>query len=123
MHIVPDAFFSALSGTIRLRCLLLLRQFGELCVCELTQALGEPQPKVSRHLGHLREAGLVQDRRSGLWVHYRLHPHLPEWAVEVLAATIDGVGDQAPFSTDRRALADRPVQSVPTATENPITNP
>lgn len=117
MHISPDAFFAALSGTIRLRSLLLLRQFGELCVCELTQALGEPQPKVSRHLGLLREAGLVQDRRSGLWVHYQLHPHLPEWAAAVLTATASGVADQAPYSTDRLALAQRPVRSAPAAAE------
>lgn len=104
MYIDAVGLFSALSGDIRLRCLLLLQHFGELCVCDLTHALGESQPKISRHLGHLREAGLVQDRRQGLWVHYRLHPQLPDWVRQTLAVTAAGVGDQHPYSTDRTTL-------------------
>lgn len=68
MHIPPDAFFAALSGSIRLRSLLLLRQFGELCVCGLTQALGEPQPKVSP----IAFRSLVMVSLVGLWFGLRL---------------------------------------------------
>ncbi|BCU06976.1 hypothetical protein Atep_16530 [Allochromatium tepidum] len=70
--ITPRDLFTALAQDTRLRCLLLLATQGELCVCELTQATGVVQPHVSRHLAQLRELGLVQDRRDGLWVHYRL---------------------------------------------------
>src|SRR6266496_6656956 len=44
---------------------------GETCVCELTDTLRVVQPKVSRHLAHLKRAGLVEARRNGKWMHYR----------------------------------------------------
>lgn len=61
--------FWALSDLTRLRILHFLRN-GELCVGDLVELLDVPQPKVSRHLHHLREAGLVAVRRSGLWAFY-----------------------------------------------------
>ena len=61
----------ACADPTRLRILFLLSE-RELCVCELVAALEMPQGKVSRHLGHLRHAGVVVDRRDGTWVHYRL---------------------------------------------------
>ncbi|MEP0072894.1 MAG: metalloregulator ArsR/SmtB family transcription factor [Marinomonas sp.] len=76
----PSLFFKALADDTRLRCLLLITQSTELCVCELMEALNETQPKVSRHLAQLRKSGLLSDRRQGQWVFYKLHPDLPEWA-------------------------------------------
>ena len=108
MNIDTDTLFRALADATRLRSLLLLQREGELCVCELTHALGESQPKISRHLAQLREAGLVTDRRQGLWVYYRLHPDLPAWATEVLAATAAGVSEQVPFRDDHVALCEMP---------------
>lgn len=70
----------------RLRILNLLGRGGEVCVCHMVDVLGESQPKVSRHLGYLRGVGLVEDRKDGLWVHYRLKESLEEGIVEVLAA-------------------------------------
>jgi len=63
--------FKALSEETRLRILVLLSE-RELCVCQLESALGLSQVKVSRHLSVLRNAGLVNDRREGLWVFYSL---------------------------------------------------
>ncbi len=63
--------FKALSDETRIRLLKLLQQ-RELCVCELMQALDMTQSRVSRNLGILKDAGLVNDRRDGLWVHYSL---------------------------------------------------
>jgi len=63
--------FQALSDPKRLRILELLRE-GELCVCELTDALGVGQSLLSFHLKTLRDAGLVRGRRDGRWVHYSL---------------------------------------------------
>jgi len=63
--------FKALGDETRLRIVALLSH-GELCVCHLEDALGLSQPKVSRHLATLRGAGLVEDRRDGTWVYYRL---------------------------------------------------
>lgn len=102
------ALFRGLSDETRLRCLTLLQQEGELCVCELTYALDAVQPKVSRHLAQLRELGIVTDRRQGLWVYYRLHPELPEWANGVLCATTDGMADTALFLEDRTRLGRMP---------------
>jgi ArsR family transcriptional regulator len=63
--------FRALGDETRLRIIALLAH-GELCVCHLQAALGLPQPSVSRQLAILRAAGLVEDRREGTWVYYRL---------------------------------------------------
>ncbi len=108
MSLTTESLFRALADPTRLRCLLLLQGEGELCVCELTHALGESQPKISRHLAQLREAGIVADRRQGLWVYYRLHPELPAWALEVLRITTEGVAAQAPYAADRQALTEMP---------------
>jgi ArsR family transcriptional regulator, arsenate/arsenite/antimonite-responsive transcriptional repressor len=110
----PDTFFRALSDATRLRSLMLMQRQGELCVCELTHALELSQPKISRHLAALREAGVVSDRRDGLWVFYRVHPDLPRWAQRVLAETLAGVGAQEPYAQDLQRLtemSDRPRQS------------
>ena len=63
--------FKGLSDETRLRILALLRD-GEVCVCHIHAALQLPQPTVSRHLAYLRRSGLVEARREGIWMHYRL---------------------------------------------------
>jgi len=103
-----ETFFRALSDQTRLRCLLLLATHDELCVCELTHALGLPQPKISHHLGALRKAGLVNDSKQGLWVYYRLNPELPEWAHALLAEAEKGLVNESPFAEDRLNLAEMP---------------
>lgn len=66
-----DALFQAFADRTRLRILNILRE-GELCVGDLVQILDVPQPTASRHLGQLRNAGLVKTRRHGLWCFYSL---------------------------------------------------
>ncbi|GLR08784.1 transcriptional regulator [Mixta theicola] len=82
--LLPLQLFKNLSDETRLSLVLLLREKGELCVCELTSMLKESQPKISRHLALLRDAGLLIDRRDGKWVYYRLSPHMPAWAAAVI---------------------------------------
>ncbi|HKL78686.1 MAG TPA: metalloregulator ArsR/SmtB family transcription factor [Gammaproteobacteria bacterium] len=111
MTIDAAAFFRALGDETRLRCLALLHAEGELCVCELTYALDLAQPKISRHLGQLRNAGVVESHRHGTWMHYRLHPELPAWAAAVIADWLAGCAEASPFKEDRQALhamPDRP---------------
>ncbi|HIC7643095.1 metalloregulator ArsR/SmtB family transcription factor [Serratia liquefaciens] len=84
ISLTPLALFKNLSEETRLTLVLLLRQAGELCVCELVSALEESQPKVSRHLAMLRESGLLIDRREGKWIYYRLSPHMPAWAAAII---------------------------------------
>lgn len=64
--------FKALGDETRLQILSLLIQHGELCVCDIENVIGATQSKTSRHLRYLLHAGLVQDRRVGVWVHYRI---------------------------------------------------
>ena len=83
-NFTPDSFCKTLADPTRARIALLVTREKELCVCELTCALDEIQPKISRHLALLRESGLLADRRQGQWVYYSVNPDLPNWAVEVL---------------------------------------
>lgn len=83
----PVAFYKALAEELRLKSLLLIEIKGELCVCELMEALQQPQPKISRHLALLRKAGLLLDRRQGQWVYYRLSPELEGWKRQILSET------------------------------------
>ncbi len=66
------SIFKALSDETRLRIIKLLEK-GELCVCDIVAALDIIQPKASFHLGVLREAGLIRDRKQGKWIHYSLN--------------------------------------------------
>jgi len=66
-----ERLFKALADATRLRILGLLLT-GEVCVCDIHESLKIPQSKASRHLAYLRRSGLVETRRDGLWVHYRL---------------------------------------------------
>lgn len=104
MTIKPSAFFGALAHDTRLRTLMLLSQHSELCVCELTYAIGVSQPHISRHLAQLREQGLVTDRRASTWIYYRINPALPGWATAVLRDTEAGLQGIQPFSDDSSAL-------------------
>ena len=108
MKIEATDVFKQLADTTRLRCLLLLQSEGELCVCELIHAVEESQPKISRHLAHLRNSGLVVDRKEGLWVHYRLNPALPEWVVTILAETLAAVSTEQPYGSDLVKLSAMP---------------
>lgn len=77
-------FFKCLADETRLSIVMLVFANNEQCVCELTAKLQLSQPKISRHLALLRSSGLLQDRRQGQWVYYRLNPNLPTWCLEVL---------------------------------------
>ncbi len=67
-----STIFKALSDETRLRIIKIL-ETGELCVCDIVAALDIVQPKVSFHLGVMREAGLIKDRKEGKWIHYSLN--------------------------------------------------
>jgi ArsR family transcriptional regulator, arsenate/arsenite/antimonite-responsive transcriptional repressor len=81
-----ERLFKALADATRLRILGLLLT-GEVCVCDIHESLKIPQSKASRHLAYLRRAGLVETRREGLWIHYRMGT----LADPVLAAIGDAV--------------------------------
>jgi ArsR family transcriptional regulator len=108
--ITPTQLFKCLSDETRLRCVVLLRKEGRLCVCELTHALDLLQPKISRHLAQLRQSNLLLDSREGQWVYYQINPELPAWAFEILDAAVEQFAANAKQQEDSsrlRALADR----------------
>lgn len=84
----------ALSDPLRIMITRLLLE-RELCVCELVDALEEPQYKVSRHLAILRNAGFLRDWREGAWIHYEIAPNLSRGWHESLKS-LKGVWDQNP---------------------------
>jgi len=88
--------FKALSHETRIAILGLIFRHGHMCVCEVEQILGITQPKASRHLRYLRDAGVLEDEREGLIVNYRL-PRSPD-------ADLAGV-----LSVLRKLLAERPL--------------
>ena len=81
--------FKAFADPTRLRILGLLAG-GEICVCNIHECLGIPQPTASRHLAYLRKKGLVLSRKEGLWVHYTLAP-LEEPVMRVLMSAVTHV--------------------------------
>ena len=89
--------FRALGDETRLRIIALLAH-GELCVCHLQDALGLPQPTVSRQLATLRAAGLVEDRRDGTWVYYRLRRQADPESERLLRGIVAG------YAKDKHAL-------------------
>lgn len=79
---------TALSEPIRLSAMQLIWGGGEHCVCELMERLGATQSRMSRHMGALKAAGLVVDRRDAQWVRYRRNPDLPEQIERIVDAAI-----------------------------------
>jgi ArsR family transcriptional regulator len=98
-----ETLFKALADRTRLRILGLL-QSGEICVCDIHGSLGLPQPTVSRHLAYLRRSGLVQGRKDGLWVHYRL-ASLPDPVMQTVVDAVNhALGHLDARERDRRRL-------------------
>ncbi len=65
-------YFKVLANQTRLRLMVILALEGETCVCKLAQALEAPESRISRHLRIMRMAGIVEARREGTWMHYKL---------------------------------------------------
>lgn len=112
----PTDLFAVLSHPTRLRLALLMAEHGTLCVCELQHAVDEDQPRVSRHLANLRQAGVIEGERRAQWVDYRLSFDLPGWARAIIDQVLAGMQDDPAFNEDRRRLAgmaDRPGAACP----------
>lgn len=112
--------FAALADETRRRILGLLAS-SEICVCHIHDALDIPQPTASRHLAHLRKAGLVATRRDGLWVHYRL-ADLDDPAINgVLRSALSALSTNGAAITDRKKLSrviDVPVTTLERAAKS-----
>jgi ArsR family transcriptional regulator len=103
--------FEALADERRLSIVRLLAR-GELCVCEVSAALGISDALASHHLKILRESGLVETRRSGRWLHCRLDPSI----VRDVAAELSALAERAIEAGDRDGdCCSRPIPATETA--------
>ncbi len=98
-----EKFFLALADRTRLR-LLNLMGGDEVCVCFFVEILNENQPKISRHLAYLRDAGLVAARRDGKWMHYRIVEPPDPRAARVLRDVLAWMREDEIMARDRRTL-------------------
>ena len=92
-----------MADSTRLRILSLLRD-GEICVCHIHATLDVPQPTASRHLAYLRKAGLVEARRDGVWMHYRLAAITNPVVASVVSAAMHALTHAAMRGKDDRRL-------------------
>jgi len=98
-----EAVFGALAEPTRLRLLNLMGD-GEVCVCFFVEVLGQPQPKISRHLAVLRNAGLVAARREAKWMHYSIAMPKHPTARRVFQQTLEALKTDPEMQRDRASL-------------------
>jgi len=98
-----ELLFKALADATRLR-LLNLMGTDEVCVCFFVEVLGVSQPKISRHLAYLRRAGVVEARREGKWMHYRVAEPEDEGARRVLREVLAWLAEDRELGRDRERL-------------------
>jgi ArsR family transcriptional regulator len=90
----------ALSDKNRLRVVVALSRYDELCACQITELLGVSGATASRHLSVLQSAGLVQSRKDGRWVYYSRSPSFPRPVFQWLEKTVQPSAElQADFQT------------------------
>ena len=102
LHAV-DSVFKALADPTRVRILALLAA-GEICVCHIHESLRLSQPLVSRHLAYLRRTGLVESRKAGLWVYYRLAAQRDDVTRTLVDAVSQCIGHLPAVTKDRKRL-------------------
>ena len=95
--------YAALADPTRLRILSLLSD-DEICVCHLHASLAVPQPTASRHLAYLRKSGLVEARRDGIWMHYRLAKIDNPVVAQVIKAALHALTHTAIAARDEKRL-------------------
>jgi len=98
-----EVFFSALADRTRLRLLNLMRR-DEVCVCFFVEVLKTNQPKISRHLAYMRRAGIVDARRDGSWMHYRIVEPPDADAARVLEDVLAWLANDREMQRDREKL-------------------
>src|SRR6187551_2276137 len=107
-----ELLFRALADRTRLRLLNLMGR-DEVCVCYLVEVLKTNQPKISRHLAYLRRAGIVETRRDGKWMHYKVVEPADRNAAEVLRNIRDWLTNDREMQRDRGRLVQMCCVKVP----------
>jgi len=107
-----ELLFRALADRTRLRLLNLMGR-DEVCVCYLVEVLKTNQPKISRHLAYLRRAGIVETRRDGKWMHYKVVEPADRNAAQVLRNIRDWLTNDREMQRDRGRLVQMCCVKVP----------
>lgn len=97
--------FKTLSDESRLRIYNILLASGELCVCDIEETLRFTQTKVSRHLAYLKRAGMVKDRKQGLWMLYSIAEPGNAELKQLLQAIAEGLKSNPVAQKDSKSLA------------------
>jgi ArsR family transcriptional regulator len=95
--------FTALADPTRLR-LLNLMSGREVCVCYFVEILNQGQPKISRHLAYLRNAGIVSARREGKWMHYSIQRPYDVAANSILDTVLAKLAEKPEMQADLARL-------------------
>ncbi|HZH91592.1 MAG TPA: metalloregulator ArsR/SmtB family transcription factor [Pyrinomonadaceae bacterium] len=98
-----EQLFKALADRTRLRLLNLIGD-DEVCVCFFVEVLGTNQPKISRHLAYLRRAGVVEARREGKWMHYRIAEPADAHAARLFGEVRAWLAEDREMQRDRERL-------------------
>jgi ArsR family transcriptional regulator, arsenate/arsenite/antimonite-responsive transcriptional repressor len=107
-------FFKVLADETRLRCLALIFENEEICVCEIMHALELPQSKISRHLSIIKLNNVISQRREGQWVLYSKEATLSDFKTQIIKMTIQELSKTSTFRQDKKRLStmkNRPVLS------------
>lgn len=91
----------ALADGNRLRVIMALAEWDELCVCQITEMLGHATATVSRHMSVLQNAGLVKSRKEGRWVYYHLSQTFP---LQLLQWLKEAAGNTGEIARDKEKL-------------------
>jgi len=102
-HFDLARLFAALADPTRLR-LLNLMSGREVCVCYFVSILRQGQPKISRHLAYLRNAGIVSARRDGKWMHYSIRRPNDAAADSILNAVLATFAENHEMQADLARL-------------------
>ncbi len=98
-----ELFFAALADRTRLRLINLIGD-DEICVCFFVEVIKTNQPKISRHLAYLRRAGIVEARREGKWMHYRVVEPKDPHAARVFQEVRSWISEDKEMQKDRERL-------------------
>lgn len=99
-----ELFFAALADNTRRRLLNLIGE-DEVCVCFLVEVIGTNQPKISRHLAILKNAGLVSVRRDWKWSHYRITKPGNKQAAKIFEETLKLLASDPEMQKDKKQMA------------------
>ncbi len=97
-------FFKVIGDETRLRCLAIVVNHHEVCVCELVAALDLPQSRISRHLALIKSEGIIRQRRKNQWVLYSLHSSLSHFKHQLLEETVVELLKSRVYQQDNQRL-------------------